>query len=94
MNFGCNRHSGFRGEVVEIVDGRTDDGRTTETAYTISSPGAFGSGELKKQEFCFPNGQQNSILCPNGKQNSECNIFRKSSFLNSYNFFKVTLKQF
>ena len=36
----------------EIVDGRrttTDDGRrrTTEPAYTISSPGAFGSGELK-----------------------------------------------
>ena len=30
----------------EIVDGRTD-GRTTEPAYTISSPGAFGSGELK-----------------------------------------------
>ena len=30
-------------------DGRTDDGRrTTEPAYTISSPGAFGSGELKK----------------------------------------------
>ena len=27
----------------EIVDGR----RTTEPAYTISSPGAFGSGELK-----------------------------------------------
>ena len=23
------------------------DGRTTEPAYTISSPGAFGSGELK-----------------------------------------------
>ena len=41
----------------EIVDGRrttdgrtTDDGRrTTEPAYTISSPGAFGSGELKKE---------------------------------------------
>ena len=40
----------------EIVDGRrttddgrrTTDGRTTEPAYTISSPGAFGSGELKK----------------------------------------------
>ena len=33
----------------EIVDGRrTDDGRTTEPAYTISCPGAFGSGELKK----------------------------------------------
>ena len=32
----------------EIVDGRTTDGRrTTEPAYTISSPGAFGSGELK-----------------------------------------------
>ena len=29
-------------------DGRTDDGRrTTEPAYTISSPRAFGSGELK-----------------------------------------------
>ena len=25
----------------------TDDGRTTEASYTISSPGAFGSGELK-----------------------------------------------
>ena len=25
------------------------DGRTTEPAYTISSPGAFGSGELKMQ---------------------------------------------
>ena len=35
----------------EIVDGlRTDDGRrTTESAYTMSSPGAFGSGELKKE---------------------------------------------
>ena len=36
----------------EIVDGQTDgrqmDGRTTEPAYTISSPGAFGSGELKR----------------------------------------------
>ena len=32
----------------EIVDGqRTTDGRTTEPAYTISSPGAFGSGEQK-----------------------------------------------
>ena len=36
----------------EIVDGRRTDGRrTTEPAYTISSPGAFGSGELKKQEM-------------------------------------------
>ena len=35
----------------EIVDGRTtiDGRRTTEPAYTISSPGAFGSGELKKE---------------------------------------------
>ena len=33
----------------EIVDGRRTDRRTTEPAYTISSPGAFGSGELKTQ---------------------------------------------
>ena len=25
----------------------TDDGRTTEASHPISSPGAFGSGELK-----------------------------------------------
>ena len=31
----------------EIVDGRTDDGQTTKPAYTIRSPRAFGSGELK-----------------------------------------------
>ena len=37
-------------KLFEIVDGRrTTDGRTTEPAYTISSPGAFGSGELKIQ---------------------------------------------
>ena len=29
-----------------------DDGRrTTKPAYTISSPGAFGSGELKKSKI-------------------------------------------
>ena len=34
----------------EIVDGRTTDGRrTTEPAYIICSPGAFGSGELKNK---------------------------------------------
>ena len=27
----------------------TDDGRTTEASHTISSPGAFGSGELKRE---------------------------------------------
>ena len=27
----------------------TDDGRTTEPFHPISSPGAFGSGELKMQ---------------------------------------------
>ena len=39
----------------EIVDGRrTDDGRrTTEPAYTISSPAAFGSGELKKMHILW-----------------------------------------
>ena len=29
----------------------TDDGRTTEASHTISSPGAFGSGELKSLHF-------------------------------------------
>ena len=39
-------------------DGRTDDGRrTTEPAYTISSPGAFGSGELKS-------GRRNESMLP------------------------------
>ena len=40
----------------EIVDGRrTDDGRrTTEPAYAISSPGAFGSGELKINFIILP----------------------------------------
>ena len=42
MKFGCNRPSSFREEVV------WNCGRTTEPAYTISSPGAFGSGELKR----------------------------------------------
>ena len=47
MKFGCNRPSFvLEDKSFEIVDGRTDDGRTTKPAYTISSPGAFGSGEL------------------------------------------------
>ena len=37
----------------EIVDGRRTDGRTdrrtTEPSHPISSPGAFGSGELKNK---------------------------------------------
>ena len=45
MKFGCNQPSSFRGEVV--CNCGLTDGRTTEPAYTISSPGAFGSGELK-----------------------------------------------
>ena len=46
MKFGCNQRSSFRwGGRLKLW---TDDGRTTEPAYTISSPGAFGSGELKK----------------------------------------------
>ena len=36
----------------EIMEGRTTDGRT-EPVCTISSPGAFGSGELKKVLFFF-----------------------------------------
>ena len=48
MKFCCNRSSVSEEKSFEIVDGRrTDDERTTEPAYTISSPGAFGSGELK-----------------------------------------------
>ena len=44
MKSGCNWPSISEEKSFEIVDGR----RTTEPAYTISSPGAFGSGELKK----------------------------------------------
>ena len=33
------------------MDGRQTDGRTTEPAYTISSPRAFSSGELKIWHF-------------------------------------------
>ena len=49
MKLGCNRPNISEKKLFEIVDdGRTDDGRTdTEPAYTISSPGAFGSGEAK-----------------------------------------------
>ena len=55
MKFGHNRSSCFRGGRFEIVDGRRDDGRTltTEPAYTISSPGVFGSGELKSNRNLF-----------------------------------------
>ena len=35
----------------EIVDEQTDGRWTMEPAYTISSPGAFGSGELKTQNL-------------------------------------------
>ena len=44
----------------ENVDGRTDDGRTTNAGVTgmlIAHLGAFGSGELKTKETslsCFP----------------------------------------
>ena len=44
------------------------DGRTTEPAYTISSPRAFGSGELKMQSnfyYLF------SILNYKTKQNGQ-----------------------
>ena len=45
MKFGYNLPSGFRGEDVWTDDNRRR--RTTESAYTKSSPGAFGSCELK-----------------------------------------------
>ena len=52
MKFEFNWPSGFRGEVFENVDGRTDDGRTTDAGVTgilIAHLRAFGSGELKSQ---------------------------------------------
>ena len=55
MKFGCNPPSSFRGEVVSNcgqTDGQrmTDGRQTKEPDYTISSPGAFGSGELKSRK--------------------------------------------
>ena len=47
MKFGCISPVVSEEKSFEIVDGRRADGRTTEPAYTISSPGAFGLGELK-----------------------------------------------
>ena len=47
MKFSSNRFSSFREVVLNC--GRAD-GRTTEPAYTINFPGAFGSGELKTHE--------------------------------------------
>ena len=48
MKFGYIWPSGFRrGGRLKVS---TDDGRTTEAAHTKSSPGAFGSGELKTPE--------------------------------------------
>ena len=41
MKFGYIWPSSFRGEVVKKC------GWTTDASHTISSPGAFGSGELK-----------------------------------------------
>ena len=44
----------------EIVDGRRTDRRTTEPSHPISSPGAFGSGELK-----IPKIDKGPQLCQN-----------------------------
>ena len=46
MKFGYIWPSDFR-EVVWKCGRTMDDGRTTEASHTISSPAAFGSGELK-----------------------------------------------
>ena len=45
MKFGYNRPSSFRGGHLKLWTDR----RTTEPAYNMSSPGAFGSGELIRQ---------------------------------------------
>ena len=48
MKFGYNWPIGLEEKWFEIVDGRRR--RTTESAHTVSSLGAFGSGELKRKE--------------------------------------------
>ena len=45
MKFGYSQPSGYRGDVVKNC------GRTTKPFFTISSPGALGSGELKLLYF-------------------------------------------
>ena len=49
----------------EIVDGRrTDDGRTTDHGYTISSPcEPEGSGELKNEYPCKPQFYYTKVGC-------------------------------
>ena len=50
----------------ESVDGRrTTDGRTMEAYHTISSPGAFGSGELKNLHSIFIVPSHGRRLCSN-----------------------------
>ena len=39
----------------------TDDGRTTEASHTKSSPGAFGSGELKILCVCVCSNSRNDV---------------------------------
>ena len=52
----------------EIVDGRTDDGRTPEHGYTISSPcEPKGSGELKTSTCRFSFESSFSPLAAIGK---------------------------
>ena len=48
---------------------------------------------LKKQELCFPNGQLNSILRPNGNQNN-VTFSEKAHFKTLISFFKFTLRKF
>ena len=50
MKFGYNLPSSFRGEDVWTDDNRRR--RTTESACTKSSPGAFGSCELRILIYC------------------------------------------
>ena len=64
----------------EIVDGRTTDGRrTTEPAYTISSPGAFGSGELKTTLNSFQSKKSQSYMhtniCKSVYSATRCDFF-------------------
>ena len=83
----------------------TDDGRTTEASHPISSPGAFGSGELKIPKVIFPGAKGVSVYCFAGLSNErpKSNVLPfwgnslLASFWNKINmikfaFFDFTLK--
>ena len=57
-------HSGFRGELIEIVDGWTTDDRVP--GILLAHPWAFGLSELKKEikQRLGLNGKKQSVNAP------------------------------